>query len=288
MDTTKTIHSPSWYRLQKILGNMLWYVMLTGLGILFSLPFFWMVSSSLKIEARIWVYPPEWIPDPVMWSNYPEALKQMDFGRLLANTAFLTGVGTLFVVISSSWITYGFARFQFPGRNALFAILLSTMMIPGQVTMIPTFILFRELNWLNTYKPLLVPALFGSPFYIFLLRQFFMTIPTELDEAAKIDGCSYIGIWWRILLPLTKPALATVSVFSIIYGWNDFLWPLIVLNDESKFNLSLGLSTFRGVYQVKWSYLMAASVVTLLPCIALYFFAQRYIIEGVTLTGLKG
>ena len=162
------------------------------------------------------------------------------------------------------------------------------MMIPGQVTMIPTFILFRELNWLNTYKPLLVPALFGSPFYIFLLRQFFMTIPTELDDAAKIDGCSYVGIWWRILLPLTKPALATVTVFSVIYGWNDFLWPLIVLNDETKFNLSLGLSTFRGVYQVKWSYLMAASVVTLLPCIALYFFAQRYIIEGVTLTGLKG
>jgi multiple sugar transport system permease protein len=162
------------------------------------------------------------------------------------------------------------------------------MMIPGQVTMIPTFILFRELNWLNTYKPLLVPALFGSPFYIFLLRQFFMTIPTELDDAAKIDGCSYTGIWWRILLPLTKPALATVTVFSVIYGWNDFLWPLIVLNDESKFNLSLGLSTFRGVYQVKWSYLMAASVVILLPCVALYFFAQRYIIEGVTLTGLKG
>jgi multiple sugar transport system permease protein len=288
MNTSKTHYSLSWYRLQRILGNVLWYVLLTGLGALFSLPFFWMVSSSLKIEARIWIYPPQWIPDPVLWSNYPEALSQMNFARLLANTVFLTGVGTLFVVISSSWITYGFARFRFPGRNVLFAILLSTMMIPGQVTMIPTFILFRELNWLNTYKPLLVPALFGSPFYIFLLRQFFMTIPTELDDAAKIDGCSYTGIWWRILLPLTKPALATVTVFSVIYGWNDFLWPLIVLNDESKFNLSLGLSTFRGVYQVKWSYLMAASVVILLPCVALYFFAQRYIIEGVTLTGLKG
>jgi multiple sugar transport system permease protein len=288
MQASKTVRHFTWYRLQKFLGSALWYVLLTGLGLLFSIPFFWMVSSSLKIEARIWIYPPQWIPDPILWQNYPEALQQISFLRLLGNTVFLTGVGTTFVVVSSAWITYGFARFRFPGRDVLFVVLLSTMMIPGQVTMVPAFIMYRELNWLNTYKPLLVPALFGSPFYIFLLRQFFMTIPTELDDAAKIDGCSYIGFWWRILLPLAKPALATVTVFSVIYGWNDFLWPLIILNDEAKFNLSLGLSSFRGVYQVKWSYLMAASVVVLLPCIALYFFAQRYIIEGVTLTGLKG
>ena len=288
MKTRTTIHTWNWYRIQQLLGNILWYVFLISLSILFSLPFFWMVASSLKIEARIWIYPPEWIPNPVMWSNYPEALKLMGFGRMLLNTLFLTGVGTFGILLSSSWITYGFSRFRFPGKDVLFLILLSTMMLPGQVTMIPVFIMYRELDWLNTYLPLLVPAFFGSPFYIFLLRQFFMTIPTELDDAAKIDGCSYIGTWWRIMLPLTKPALATVTVFSVIAGWNDFLWPLIILNDESKFNLSLGLATFRGLYHVQWGYLMAASVVILLPCVALYFFAQRYIIEGIALTGIKG
>lgn len=278
----------SWYRFQKLLWKIVWYVLLTALGILFSLPFFWMLSSSLKVEARIWIYPPEWIPNPVMWQNYPDALELMNFWQLLKNTAFLTGVGTLAVVLSSSWIVYGFARLNFPGKNALFMVLLATMMLPGQVTMVPAFILFRELGWLNTYLPLLVPALFGDAFYIFLLRQFYMGIPTELDDAAKIDGCNYIGIWWRIILPLSKPALATVTVFSIIRGWNDFLWPLIILNDSKKFNLALGLATFRGLYSTQWGYLMAASVVILTPTIILYFFAQQFIVEGITLTGLKG
>ena len=154
--------------------------------------------------------------------------------------------------------------------------------------MVSFYILYKELGWLNTYLLLLVPAFFGGVFYIFLLRQFMATIPTELDDAAKIDGCGYIGIWWRILLPLIKPALATVTVFSVIYGWNDFLWPLIVLNDSELFNLSLGLATFRGLYSTQWSYLMAASVVVLMPCLILYFIAQRFIVEGITLTGLKG
>jgi multiple sugar transport system permease protein len=276
------------HRVRKALGKLLWYFLLTGLGIIFSLPFFWMLSSSLKVEARIWIYPPQWLPNPVVWSNYPEALDLMNFGRALANTLFLTIVGTAAIVLSSAWIVYGFARFRFPGRNALFLILLSTMMLPEQVTMIPRFIMFKEFGWLNTYLPLLVPAGFGDAFYIFLLRQFFMTIPTELDDAAKIDGCSYIGIWWRIILPLSKPALATVTVFSVIRGWNDFLWPLIVLNDAAKFNLALSLATFRGLYSTQWGYLMAASVVSLLPMILLYFFAQRYVVEGITLTGLKG
>jgi len=297
MATTAQMTQPSarpgasrinWYRLRRALGKGLWYVALTGLGIVFSLPFFWMISSSLKIEARIWIYPPQWIPDPVLWRNYPEALELMGFGRALRNTVFLTGVGTFAIVISSSWIVYGFARFKFPGRNLLFIVLLSTMMLPEQVTMIPRFIMFKELGWLNTYFPLLVPAAFGDAFYIFLLRQFFMTIPTELDDAAKIDGCSYTGIWWRIILPLSKPALATVTVFSVIRGWNDFLWPLIILNDRDKFNLALSLATFRGLYSTQWGYLMAASVVSLVPIVILYFFAQRYVIEGITLTGLKG
>ncbi|MCJ7739575.1 MAG: carbohydrate ABC transporter permease [Anaerolineae bacterium] len=278
----------SWYRLQKSLGNSLWYVLLTSLSILFSLPFFWMLSSSLKIESRIWIYPPTWIPNPFLWENYPKALELMHFAQLLKNTLFLTGIGTLAVVLSSSWIVYGFARIDFPGKNTLFMLLLATMMLPGQVTMIPRFILFKELGWLNGYLPLLVPALFGDAFYIFLLRQFYMGIPTELDDAAKIDGCNYIGIWWRIILPLSKPALATVTVFSVIRGWNDFLWPLIILNDSKKFNLALGLATFRGLYLTRWGYLMAASVVILTPMVILYFFAQHFIVEGITLTGIKG
>ena len=278
----------SWYRVQKTLSKVLWYFFLTALGIIFSLPFFWMLSSSLKIEARIWIYPPQWIPNPILWQNYPEALDLMKFWQLLKNTLFLTTVGTFGIVLSSSWVVYGFARLNFPGKNLLFMVLLSTMMLPGQVTMVPQFILYKELNWINTYLPLLVPAFFGSAFYIFLLRQFYMGIPRELDDAAKIDGCGYIGIWWRIIMPLSKPALATVTVFSVINGWNDFLWPLIILNDANKFNLSLGLATFRGMYSTQWGYLMAASVVILLPPIVLYFFAQRLIVEGIALTGIKG
>jgi len=276
------------YRMQSLAAKIIWYVTLTALGLLFSLPFLWMISSSLKIEARIWIYPPQWIPNPILWENYPKALELMHFWQLLKNTVFLTGVGTLAVVLSSSWIVYGFARLNFPGKNFIFMVLLATMMLPGQVTMIPRFIMFKELGWLNTYFPLLVPALFGDAFYIFLLRQFYLGIPTELDDAAKIDGCNYAGIWWWIILPLSKPALATVTVFSIIRGWNDFLWPLIIIDDSRKFNLALGLAAFRGLYHTQWGYLMAASVVVLLPVLVLYAFAQRFIVQGITLTGLKG
>jgi ABC-type glycerol-3-phosphate transport system permease component len=293
MAATTTVRSskvvaPRVYRVRRTIGKVLWYVALTFLGILFALPFFWMLSSSLKVEADIWVYPPKWIPDPVVWENYPKALDLMNFPRLLFNTLFLVTVGTFGVVLSSTWVVYGFSRFRFKGRDALFVVLISTLMLPSQVTLVPLYILYKELGWLNTYLPLLVPAYFGSAFYIFLLRQFFLTIPTELDDAAKIDGCGYIGIWWRILLPLCKPALVTVIVFSVIFGWNDFLWPLIVLNDAQLFNLSLGLATFRGVYTTQWGFLMAASVVVLLPCLVLYFVAQRFIVEGIALTGLKG
>jgi len=286
--TVRPSNSFSVYRLRRALGKVSWYAVLTFLGIVFSLPFFWMVSSSLKIEADIWLYPPKWIPDPILWENYPKALELMKFPRLLFNTLFLVSVGTFGVMLSSSWVVYGFSRFHFRGRDAAFIVLLSTMMLPGQVTMVPLYVMYKELGWLNTYLPLLVPAFFGSAFFIFLLRQFFATIPVELDDAAKIDGCGPIGIWWRILLPLCKPALVTVFVFSVLNGWNDFLWPLIILNDADLFNLSLGLATFRGLYSTQWGYLMAASIVVLLPMLILYFGAQRLIVEGIALTGIKG
>jgi multiple sugar transport system permease protein len=275
-------------RVRTTLSNGLVYLLLSGLGILFALPFIWMLSASLKVEADIWTYPPVWIPNPPLWSNYPDALALMKFPRLLYNTVLITGLSMVGTLLSCTWVVYGFARFRFPGRDLLFVLLLATMMLPAQVTMIPLFILFRDLGWLNTFLPLIVPAFFGNAFFIFLLRQFFMTIPTELDDAAKIDGCSYIGIWWRILLPLTKPALAAVAIFAFIGNWNDFLFPLIYLNDEAKFTLTLGLATFRGVYSTQWAYLMAASVVVLLPCLIVFFLAQKQFVEGITFAGLQG
>jgi multiple sugar transport system permease protein len=285
-----TASANSWARrtVRTTLSNAFFYAILTGLGILFALPFLWMLSASLKVEADIWIYPPEWIPNPVIWANYPEALALMKFPRLLSNTLLITALSMFGTLLSCTWVVYGFARFRFPGRDFFFVLLLATLMLPAQVTMIPLFILFRELNWLNTFLPLIVPAFFGNAFFIFLLRQFFMTIPTELDDAAKIDGCSYVGIWWRILLPLTKPALATVAIFTFIGNWNDFLYPLIYLNDESKFTLTLGLATFRGVYTTQWAFLMAASVVVLLPCLIVFFLAQQQFVEGITFAGLQG
>lgn len=288
MDVSVVTHTLSGQRTRQALSATVAYVLLTVLGIVFSVPFLWMLSSSLKVEADIWYYPPRWIPDPIVWSNYPEALQFMHFPSLLYNTLFITATSMAGVLLSCSLVVYGFARFRFPARDVLFVILLSTMMLPAQVTMIPMFIIYRELGWLNTYKPLIVPSFFGNAFFIFLLRQFVMTIPTELDDAAKIDGCSYIGIWWRIILPLSKPALATVAIFSFIGNWNDYLWPLICLNDTDKFTLALGLARFRGLYYTQWGYLMAASVVILSPCVAIYFFAQRYFVEGITLSGLHG
>ncbi len=286
--TTTVSYSPNRTRIRRGIGVVLTYTLLSALGLLFALPFLWMLSSSLKVEADIWTYPPVWIPNPAVWSNYPEALDLMHFPRLLANTALITALTTVGLLLSCSWVVYGFARFRFPGRDTLFLLLLASMMLPAQVTMIPVFIMFREFGWLNTFKPLIVPAFFGNAFFIFLLRQFFMTIPRDLDDAAKIDGCSYIGIWWRILLPLTKPALATVTIFAFIGTWNDFLWPLIYLNEEEKFTLMLGLATFRGLYSTQWAYLMAASVVVLLPCLTVFFLAQRHFIEGITFSGLQG
>ncbi len=288
MQTTTPVAILSRPRTRFSWADALTYLALTGLSVLFALPFLWMLSASLKIEADIWNYPPEWIPNPVRAANYPEALSLMNFPRLLYNTVFITALSMVGTLLSCTWIVYGFARFRFPGRDFFFMLLLATMMLPAQVTMIPLFILFRELNWLNTFLPLIVPSFFGNAFFIFLLRQFFMTIPTELDDAAKIDGCSYIGIWWRILLPLIKPALAAVAIFTFIGNWNEFLGPLIYLNDEAKFTLTLGLATFRGVYSTQWALLMAASVVVLLPCLIVFFLAQKQFVEGITFAGLQG
>jgi len=271
-----------------IIKNTFLYIILIAFGILFMIPFLWMMSSSLKVSEQIFLFPPEWIPEPFVWKNYPEALKSMNFLPQLKNTLIYTFSTIIGSVLSSCLVAYGFARFEFSGRNFFFILMISTMFIPPQVTIIPTFIVFTFLGWVNTYKPLIIPAFFGVPFYIFLLRQFFMTIPKDLDEAAIIDGCGYLRIFTHIILPLSKPAITAIVIFRFVWTWNDFFGPLVYLNESKKYPLSLGLAMFRGIYSTEWNQLMAASLVVLLPCLVIYFFAQRYFIQGITLTGMKG
>jgi ABC-type glycerol-3-phosphate transport system permease component len=263
---------------------------LTAVGILFFIPFLWLVITSLKPLEQVFTEPPQWIPQPIMWGNYVEALTSpaFPFLRLLRNTVFYALVSTIGVVLSGAVVAYGFARMDFWGRDVLFAITLSTMMLPGIVTLIPTYILFRWFGWVGGYAPLIVPTYFGGAFNIFLLRQFFMTIPWELTDAARVDGAGDLRIFSQIMLPLVKPALMVVAVFHFMWAWNDFMGPLIYLDEAAKYPLVLGLYAFQTRFGVKWNLMMAASLSVAIPIILLFFVAQRYFIEGITLTGLKG
>jgi multiple sugar transport system permease protein len=263
------------------------HVVLLALGVVFFLPFFWLVLTSLKTDDQIFKMS-NWIPAKLHWENYGRAVTYIPFFRYLRNTLVICGLSVAGTVLSSSLVAYSFARIKWPGRDALFGVLLATMMLPGQVTLIPVFAIFRTLGWVDTIKPLVVPHFLGTAFYIFMLRQFFMTIPLELSDAARIDGCSEWGIYQRVILPLSRPALATVGLFTFINSWNDFLGPLIYLNDERKATLSLGLQQFVSQHGAEWSLLMAASTLMTLPIILLFFFAQRTFIQGITLTGVKG
>jgi len=263
------------------------------LAILFMIPFAWAASTSLQYSYRAFQLPIEWIPRKLYWSNYAKVFQFVPFARFIFNSvvvSFLVVVGT---TTSSSAVAYGFARFDFPGKNALFIMLLSTMILPFQVTMIPTYIMFYLLGWLESWKPLIVPSFFGeSVFSIFLLRQFFMTLPRELDEAATIDGASSWTIFWKIILPLTKPALATVALFAFMGSWNWFLGPLIYLTNEQTYTVALGLRYFQNKptsgTEPMDVYLMAASLIVAFPCIMLFFFAQKQFMRGIVMTGIKG
>jgi len=273
---------------QYIYRVILGYMLLTLGAIAFGLPFFWMLSTSFKPIEDVFIIPIKWIPNPIKWNNYIEALTIFPFGRYFINSTKITLLSIIGHLISCTLAAYGFARIPFKGRELLFFLLLGTMMLPSQVTIIPIFIIFKKLGWVNTHLPLYVPSFFGGAFYIFLLRQYFMTIPVELEEAAIMDGCGYLRIFWNIYLPLSKNALITVIIFSFMGSWNDFFRPLIFINSPDKFTIPLGLAGFRSEMGNYWHYLMAASVVAVIPCILLYFFFQRYFIEGITLTGLKG
>jgi multiple sugar transport system permease protein len=257
-------------------------------SIIFSIPFLWMISTSLKEPADLFHYPPIWIPDPIQWQNYVAVYNMIPLLTFVKNTLIIVAFNLVGQLASSSLAAFGFARLRFAGRDTLFLLVLATMMLPGFVTMIPNFVLFKLFGWLNSNKPLIVPAFFGSAFYIFLLRQFFLSLPRELDEAAELDGCSPLDIYWRIILPLAKPVLATVAVFCFISNWNDFFGPLIYLNSLDKMTLALGLALIRTQFHTVQHLMMAASVMSVLPIIVIFFLAQNYFVQGIALTGRTG
>ncbi|HOJ22685.1 MAG TPA: carbohydrate ABC transporter permease [Armatimonadota bacterium] len=270
-------------------GRVVTFVLLCLGSAIFSIPFIWTVSTALKTKEQVFAVPPVWIPNPVQWENFRRAWTELPFPTFVFNTVLITLISVVGQVTSASLVAYGFARFRFKGRTFLFYLLLSTMMLPAQVTMIPVFLIWRALGLIDTFAPMTVPAFFGGgAFTIFLLRQFFMTVPRELDEAAMIDGCSYFGIWWRILLPLSRPALVTVTLFSFLAHWDDFMGPLIYLNSMEKYTVSIGLRMFQDMFGTELELLMAASLIHILPTIVLFFIGQRYFIKGIALTGLKG
>jgi multiple sugar transport system permease protein len=258
------------------------------LGTFFFLPFYWLISTALKSDAEVFAIPPVWVPKELRWHNFVEAVNYVPFFLFLKNTLVICLLSVVGTLLSSSMVAYSFARIRWPGRDFLFFLLVATMMLPGQVTMIPVFAIFRTLGWIDTIKPLVVPHWLGTAFFVFMLRQFFMTIPLELSDSARIDGCSEWDIYRRIILPLSRPALATVGLFTFINAWNDFGGPLLYLNDERKATLSLGLQQFVSQHGAEWSLLMAASALMTLPIVLIFFFAQRTFIQGITLTGIKG
>jgi len=275
--------------------EVLKYVLLIILAVSFMLPFYWMASSALKDDSQVFTVPPIWIPIPAHWNNFWDAWTIQDFNLFLVNTVVrYAAPATIGAVLSSAIVAYGFSRVRWPGRDLLFSLCLATMMIPGQVRLVPLFITFRHLGWLNSFKPLVIPAFFGNAYFIFLLRQFFLTIPQELSDAARIDGASEFGILFRIILPLARPALAVVGLFSFMWAWNDYFGPLVYISKRSHWTIALGIAKLRSaIYEVGYSrldypYLMAVSAIVTVPILLAFFFAQRTFIEGISLTGLKG
>jgi multiple sugar transport system permease protein len=266
---------------------------LLALGAAFILiPLYWMIATSLKADTKLFVLPPQLIPDPIVWRNYLDVWTIQPFTGYFLNTIFITALAMVGEILSCALVAYGFARFRFPGRDVIFIVLLSTMMLPGVITMIPSFLIWRALQRIDTFSPLTVGALFAwGPSYIFLLRQFFLTIPRELEEAAIMDGANVIDVFWKVMLPMVKPALLAIAVLSFNGNWNNFMAPLIYLNTPAKYPVILGLYTLAGSLSQeapKWNYMMAMTVIMSLPILLLYFRAQKYFIEGLTVGSVIG
>lgn len=261
------------------------YLLMTAIGIVLITPLLWMVFTSLKTMEEIVRYPPTFFPEKIVWQNYLDTITAFPFWRYARNTLLITVLVVFGNVLSNSFIAYGFAKLDFPGKKLMFALVLSTMMIPGFVTMIPQYVLFSKIGWVGTYLPLIVPSFFGNAFNIFLMRQFYLSINDELIEAAEIDGANHFYIWSRLMLSLTKPALITIAINSFNAAWNDFLGPLLYIQDQEKYTLQIGLQVFQNQATTQWNYLMAGATLVLIPTILMFFFAQRYFIEGMDLTG---
>ncbi|MFP3722012.1 carbohydrate ABC transporter permease [Niallia circulans] len=251
-------------------------------------PFIWTILSSLKDMSQIFVIPPKWIPDPFVWSNFLDSLQAMPFNLAYFNSFYITVIIVGFTLFTASMAAYAFAKINFKGANLLFILFLATMMIPKQVTMIPLYLVMDKLGWLDTHLTLIVPGALFNAFAVFLLRQFVMGIPKELEEAAIMDGAGYVRIYWNIILPLIRPALAAIGIFTFMQSWNNFLDPLIYLNSPENFTVPLLLNSFKGLYTADWSLMMAGTVISIIPVLIVYIIAQRHIIEGISITGMKG
>lgn len=252
-------------------------------------PFIWLVTSSFKSQIDIFQYPPQFLPDPAQPENFVNALTYKPFALYFQNTLLVSGLNVIAVVFTSSFCAYGFARLRFPGRDFWFGIVMATLFLPYAILLVPSFIIFSRLGWVDTFLPLVVPQFFGGgAFNIFLMRQFFRTIPEEIADAARIDGCSEFGVYWRIMLPLSKPALITIAIFTFLFAWNDLIGPMTYLRSPDNFTIAVGLASFRSQTDIHWDLQLAASTAVTLPVIVLFFLAQRYFIQGVVMTGLKG
>ncbi len=273
---------------QAVTRGVITYVLLIAGGLILIIPFAWLISTSLKPPTEVYAFPIKWIPNPPVWDNYLQVFQQSPFARYLLNTAILTSIGVIGSLTGSSIAAYAFARMEFRGKRVMFAVMLATLMIPIWTVLIPTYIFFEKLGWLNTYLPLLVPAFFATPFNTFLMRQFFLTIPLELEEAARVDGASRWYTFVRIILPLARPALLIISIFAFFYYWNEFLLPLLYIQSQNLLPVSVGVANFVSSQQANFPLEMAASAIALAPPLILFFVFQRWFIQGIVVSGVKG
>lgn len=275
-------------KLRRRAGHLLLHVVMILLGITFLMPLAWVASTSLKLPGQVFELPIQWLPTQPRWHNYVEVFTRLPFFTFILNSVVITTLGAVGSILSSITVAYALSRLRWRGRGVVFGLMLATMMLPGVVTLVPMFVIFKQVHLIDTFYPLWLPSWFATAFYVFLLRQYMMTIPYELDEAAKVDGASNFRILWQIIAPLCGPAIAAVAIFAIMYHYNDFIAPLIYLSENNKFTIPLGLYLFEGRFGQFWHLVMAATMITIAPLIILFFAAQRYFVQGITLTGLSG